>query len=249
MMLCCGGTAHAQSGDPKNFFDQGFAAGGGLDESASEEGESAEDNGEEPSIGRDSSSAPDDPEDEGSPNAFGEQRPKEKKKQDLEALAPVPTPEGKSVLDLKSVVPAGEKVRYIGLIINPLDEKHFEQYYRELGLLALNHRFAIGTVYTVGPTPIQVDRKDLVTVSMHGGKVKRVESLPEKYKQAKRSPTWIIGTPKGEILLDGIPSIEPYINDRDEFVVPQDLGLTRINEDPPDSDEAAEAGTAASDNQ
>jgi hypothetical protein len=45
-------------------------------------------------------------------------------------------------------------------------------------------------------------------------------TVPIHYAKVSRSPTWILATDRGEILLEGIEDLSSYINAQGEFVDP-----------------------------
>ncbi len=54
-----------------------------------------------------------------------------------------------------------------------------------------------------------------------GGDVHIRLSLPAEYSQVKSTPTWIISTVKGDVLLEGVLDPLQYFNSKGEFVEPE----------------------------
>lgn len=129
-----------------------------------------------------------------------------------------------SAFDAKRVVLGqhGEKILSLGLIVNAVDEEHAKENIEELIGLAQTNAIALNTVFAVGG--IAQAKKDLPSVEYlwaksQGARIKVTLGVPKQY-DVSLSPTWIVETEQGLVLLEGIGSLKRAINaeGRLEFV-------------------------------
>ena len=127
-----------------------------------------------------------------------------------------PTPSAEPTLDPKDKLHAIPIVR-LGVILSGIDDKHFANTLQELLDVALKYNLALGKVVMVGPfnNPPKVDV--FMGIAVLGGTEVAIDELPAKYSVSK-SPTWIVTTAKGEILLEGFTDLERFMNSKGEFV-------------------------------
>ena len=110
------------------------------------------------------------------------------------------------------------KVNYIGAILNSLDFAHFEASLNEVTTVVTKYDLAYGKIYTIGDFKSVPKVQQLVfKIVTRGGEVLVRGSAPDKYP-VRLSPSWIIGTPDGEFLLEATGALDDNFNSSGEFV-------------------------------
>lgn len=118
-----------------------------------------------------------------------------------------------SALDAKS----GAKVVSIGLVSSAMDKEHLRENLETMSSAMKRYDLVQGAIWMIGPKKAY-DRLELE--QMMG---EYSLSLPDVTKNKpvtvdiKLSPTWILHTTEGRVLLEGL-KLERYINSRGEFV-------------------------------
>jgi len=125
-----------------------------------------------------------------------------------------------------SVVKRGEPITALGGILDAQQREHFRTELAKLIGVASDNNIVLGKVYAIGPISSIIDkktkipfadRKEMFKFAVMEGLLYPSEEIPERYN-IKLSPTWIIRTEKGEILLEGIGNLASFINERGEFI-------------------------------
>lgn len=120
-------------------------------------------------------------------------------------------------------VPLGRNnpaVRSIGVIMNSLDQAHVDGTLARLVETSLDLSIPINTVYSRGPLPPLTKRADMFGVSIQHGEMNFDTDLPLRFREVKRSPTWILDTAQGEVILEGVQNPRGYLTQNAEFVSP-----------------------------
>jgi len=126
-----------------------------------------------------------------------------------DASAPSPTPSPQPQ-------PGGLKVLSIGAVINSYNEKHFNAEVDKLLKVADKYDLNVGEVFTIGPETKENTKNDLPLLA-RGAVIVPQFFIPAEY-DIRVSPTWILTTSEGQILLEGVTSVERYLNMRGEFI-------------------------------
>lgn len=109
-------------------------------------------------------------------------------------------------------------VETVGAIISSKDPQHLKDMLQELLDVAVKYDFALGDIYTVGfPPDSQALKPLLIKLSAREGKIMARAEVPEKY-QVSKSPTWIVSTAAGEILLEGTGPLGANFNSKGKFL-------------------------------
>ncbi|MBX7145098.1 MAG: hypothetical protein K1X79_11655 [Oligoflexia bacterium] len=111
-------------------------------------------------------------------------------------------------------------VNGIGLVVNSLVKEHYEETLSKLISLADMHKLKISTVYTMGDFEITTSSPALPAIVARGGVVRVVNEIPNGY-DISLSPTYIVKTAEGEILLEAVPNLDRYFNNQGEFLEPE----------------------------
>lgn len=147
-----------------------------------------------------------------------------------EGVNPIPTPrpmfeseEEKTLDPSESPAPderdrlSAHPIKSLGVILNAMKPDHAKEYVAQLASVAFKYDLPIHNIYYVGPIHNFPEDTDRLTVKLQGGSIEGGDAPPEKYP-VKRSPTWIIETEKGEILLEGFLQLERFVNSKGQFV-------------------------------
>ena len=115
----------------------------------------------------------------------------------------------------------GIPIKWIGAVLATQDQQHFQNSVNDLIMNSDKYDLSLGEITLVGPPKGLSGKTDLImalTVREAGTSFR--SKPPEEYK-IERSPTWIIGTAEGEILLEGAGPLSRFLNDKGEFVPPE----------------------------
>ena len=148
------------------------------------------------------------------------ERPSTEENPQFVAPTDTPTPQP-SPSPSQTISPAdllhGIKVLRIGAIINGMEEGHRNEMISKLVNFSISSHLPLYKAYVVGPMLGSGNSGDLFALSLQGGTLEGVTAPPQEYT-VTRSPTWILETEKGDVLLEGLPEIEKFINSQREFV-------------------------------
>lgn len=142
------------------------------------------------------------------------------------AAAPRPIPErppGMSANDYRnelrrSQTPAAKSdgaISKISLVVNSLDRKHFDSTIRELIAVSQKTKIPVGEVIHIGDYSVASEAV-IKEISSRGGNIFGATEPPPEYG-IQSSPTWILVTPNGKILLEGVRAVGLYIGPEGEF--------------------------------
>ncbi len=110
------------------------------------------------------------------------------------------------------------KVNYIGAVLNSLDFAHFEAALNEVVDVVTKYDLAYGKFYTVGDfKSVPKVQTTVFKIISRGGEVLVKGAAPDKYP-VRLSPSWIIGTPDGEFLLEATGPLDDNFNSSGQFV-------------------------------
>ncbi len=108
-------------------------------------------------------------------------------------------------------------VKAIGGILNSLDPEHYQKSLEQLTSLAISRDMNIGTIYAIGDMKVASDTPYMGKIMARGGVVHIVSNIPKGY-EVSLSPTWIVKTDEGEVLLEAVGGLDKYFNQRGEFI-------------------------------
>ena len=111
----------------------------------------------------------------------------------------------------------GEKVQTIGVALHGSDKRHAMKHLKQLLELSYSSGISIGTIAIIGDGSVLQDNIYLAALLQRGAVISVDETPPEQYK-IQYSPTWLLETDKGLILLEAVASPEGYLNARGEFI-------------------------------
>lgn len=132
-----------------------------------------------------------------------------------ESVEPSPTPLSADFDNRKKA-----RIDSIGLILNALNREQAASKVKELLELANKYDFGVGQVLMVGGMPGPEILVVTTAIVARGGEVSVSGSVPYRYKISK-SPTWILKSDEGEILLEGIGSIKSDFDKDGNFIYPE----------------------------
>ncbi len=135
-----------------------------------------------------------------------------------------PAPSGPDLRDNLEANP----IRRISLVINAKEGPHLSDGITQLIDIASKYDLKIGTIYRIGWTTALVPARTMPVFLVQGGKFKDVDAPPAKYP-VKKSPTWIVETDKGEIILEGFPILDRFVNSKGQFVANTGFEVARTN--------------------
>lgn len=120
----------------------------------------------------------------------------------------------------------GIKTEAISLIVDGLLYDDMKKYIRLADEFSLAHNIPIKNIFLINSKYVAPDYKTdlyglLMSAMARGGTFSHEEEVPPKYAAIKLSPTWIIHTVKGEIMLEGIDELNSLFNSEDLFLGPQ----------------------------
>ena len=111
---------------------------------------------------------------------------------------------------------SGSKIISLGLVVNAINKKHFSQVMEKLMTTVDDFDLDAGQIYLNGI--INESMYPLITPMVARGSIASSHfTIPEEFN-ISYSPTWIIQTSEGRILLEGVSNLRRYINKKGEFV-------------------------------
>jgi len=112
----------------------------------------------------------------------------------------------------------GVPVSFVSLVVNGLETDHAYEMIHQLSELCLKYKITPGMIYVVGMLDIHTDAPyDYARVVARGGGFKLDAEVLDKYK-ISHSPSWIVVTEKGDVVLEGVSSIDKFFNGRGMFI-------------------------------
>ena len=111
----------------------------------------------------------------------------------------------------------GTKIASIGLVVAGDDIKHIEKTFRSLKSTAVKNKLPLGEITIWGGIPEGIDKKLMAAIVIMGANLK-VAFKPADTYSITQSPTWVLETKDGVVLLEGIDNVDRYINSKGEFV-------------------------------
>lgn len=108
-------------------------------------------------------------------------------------------------------------VKAIGGVVNAVDANKFKEEMNSLVDLATTYDFSIGHIYAIGDYTKAADMDLVMKVVARGGVIEPRLTPPEAIG-VTTSPVWILETDKGDVVLEGVSSIEPFLTSKGEFL-------------------------------
>ena len=119
------------------------------------------------------------------------------------------------------IYPDAPKIKRIGAVLNGLAAGHIDRCLKELTAITKERELTLGTLYVVGIGDGYTKSTDIGEFVKAGGGIMDAWILPD-YLPVKRSPTWLLETEQGLVLLEGV-SLARYITPQGKFI---DKGLS-----------------------
>lgn len=111
----------------------------------------------------------------------------------------------------------GTPILSIGVIVDLNDREHYEQVMSGLRETLDRTSILAGTVYTLSAGgPYMED--NFIHLYARGASLQSGTELPERYQHIALSPTYIVETNEGEILLEAVSELNRFVNARGEFL-------------------------------
>lgn len=108
-------------------------------------------------------------------------------------------------------------VQSVGAILNSLDSAHYLKSLEQLTELAISRDMSIGKIYALGDLKVASENPYVGKIIARGGIIHIVSNVPKGYA-VSLSPTWIVKTAEGEVLLEAVGALDKYFNQRGEFL-------------------------------
>ena len=112
---------------------------------------------------------------------------------------------------------SGTKIKSIGVIVAGEDTKHLEETFLTLKKTASEKKLPIGEITAWGGFPEKIDEHLMTAMVIMGAQLKVALDPADTYS-ITQSPTWVLETKDGVVLLEGIDRADRYINSKGEFV-------------------------------
>jgi hypothetical protein len=134
------------------------------------------------------------------------------------------------------------KVLSVGGVINAVDKAHFDEKLKELLEVVDRYDLNVGFIWAIGSVQNIMNSPNALFLVARQGVIEAAEEAPDHYN-IKRSPTWVLRTPKGEILLEATGPLAAHFNMKGEFVEkPNEMRVAREEDVPQPSPGAATEG-------
>ena len=212
VLVCLGRSADGQEKNP--FFERDFARNPLSEQPAS---------GAPRNLGDGASPVPNEaPRVEAAPAAGGRSAEEEAKSR-IEAMQR----EGQIQAGDLTALEKNHRVLSIGGVINAVDKTHFDAKLKELLEVVERYDLDVGFIWAIGSVQNLMSSPEALYLVARQGIVEAAEAAPEHYK-IKMSPTWVLRTPEGEILLEATGPLAAHFNMKGEFVEkPNEMRVSR----------------------
>lgn len=112
------------------------------------------------------------------------------------------------------------EIQAISLIVNCKDQKHCEKSLVKFTKLVEKHDLQVGDIYLLGSYDVFLPlRRILMNLTVRGAKTHFNDSKPEHLKQVTSSPTWIVQTNQGTVLLEALSNFSSYFSQSGALLV------------------------------
>lgn len=132
-----------------------------------------------------------------------------------------------NVIDKKTDMFESKKIKWLGLIIKMDQEKHFLENLDNLIGISDRYEIDIAKVYAIGDFSSKYNNYSSKIYARGEGGISYQNHVPKKF-EVKLSPTWLIATEEGLIILEGL-KLERYINAQGQFVENQEFFEEKID--------------------
>ena len=211
-LVCLGRSADGQEKNP--FFERDFARNPLSEQAASEAPHNPGDG---------ASPVPNQPPRVEAAPAAGDRSAEEEAKSRIEAMQR----EGQIQAGDLTALEKNHKVLSIGGVINAVDKTHFDAKLKELLEVVERYDLDVGFIWAIGSVQNLMSSPEALYLVARQGIVEAAEAAPEHYK-IKMSPTWVLRTPEGEILLEATGPLAGHFNMKGEFVEkPNEMRVSR----------------------
>jgi len=122
-------------------------------------------------------------------------------------------PEQRNVMDSSEGIP----IQSLNAVFNVQERKHFLEHLRELKDTIVAHNIQPGTIYMIGYPEFDEPPDDFFPIIIRGGRATGDYRIIEQYR-TNLSPTWIIRTNEGDVVLEGAPSLQKFINSKGQLI-------------------------------
>ena len=103
------------------------------------------------------------------------------------------------------------KIITVGAVLDATNAEYTKARYLDFLEYAASKRLSISRVFFLGP-PSWLQLSDMIVLQSFGSWFESSAKLPPKV-QVERTPSWIIETENGTVILDGIDNFEQFITD------------------------------------
>lgn len=119
--------------------------------------------------------------------------------------------------------PVGVKVKRIGALFNTENQSEMEKNLATIIATANQINVRLGQIYFIITNLPDLSNAEewMRPAAMRGAKIHFKLSPPEEYTKVKSTPSWIISTSKGDVMLEGVLDPRSYFNSHGEFVEPE----------------------------
>ncbi|MCB9030649.1 MAG: hypothetical protein H6619_06315 [Deltaproteobacteria bacterium] len=109
------------------------------------------------------------------------------------------------------------KIETLSLVLNGEDKDHFNNYLESFLGYIKRYKLTPGPIYSVGGLENMTSiSQSWIQLVSHHGTIKVIEEAPY---ELTRSPSWIVDTSEGRILLDGVTNFKKYLDAKGQFKI------------------------------
>lgn len=127
---------------------------------------------------------------------------------------------GEHPKDILSAEVSGIKVSELSLVVNSIERTHFKQTFSEYISTLRKLKIKAGTLYAVGAYPDEfmlAPSPESLEFIQKKGRFIPVTKAPKEYK-VTLSPTWLVKTSQGVVVLEGIEDPKVLLNAKGEYI-------------------------------
>jgi hypothetical protein len=114
----------------------------------------------------------------------------------------------------------GTKIIWVGAVLSSSNSDHIVEKLDELAEEAVKFDLMLGPIFLVGNTDVEAISRHVLKLEKRQAIITYRHEVPAKYSAVKLSPTWIMQTAKGQILLEGLGPLKQNLNKNGELILP-----------------------------
>jgi hypothetical protein len=125
---------------------------------------------------------------------------------------------------------AGLVISAVGVLLNAENDSHREEILAQLVRFSASSRIKLGTVYSLGGMVATMHSPSRKTLIKHGARIRFLAKPPKELAFIKSSPTWILSTEKGDLIIEAPVKLADLAAPDGTFMPPLEQSAVLVRE-------------------